>query len=74
MSFGYIKKTLAIINNRRYTDLQNNQLEAVKSYGKLSPLLNNQLLPYKYNCLLNSVLSLNAPKKISPNVHQIWFG
>ena len=60
------------MGRRIQTELEKMQISHVKSYAEYSKLINNQLMPYKYNCLENPAYRRYAPDKMEKNIHQIW--
>lgn len=64
LEFEYINKTLVTVGRRIQTELEKMQISHVKSYAEYSKLINNQLMPYKYNCLENPAYRRYAPELI----------
>lgn len=72
LQFEYINKTLVTVAKRIPTELEKMQIRNVKAYAEYSKLINNQLMPYKYNCLENPAYRRYAPDLMERNIHQIW--
>ena len=72
VEFSLINEILVKVKKRNLSQIELDQIQAVRTYHSLSELPKNRLKPYAYSCLDNIVFRKSAPLIAERNLHQIW--